>query len=183
MNITYNDVINYWKKLNINSKEVLEQTLDNFRILFAYNSGAIENEEITYHNTREIFENGKVINFTGNLKTLFEISNQKDCYDYLLDKIINKKKLSENLVKHIHKTLTKGTYDERRYIKNEERPGEYKKHDYVTGILEIGSTPDKVEEDIKSLIDEVNSIKSNNPETIIKVAVYFHNVFENILTK
>ena len=37
MNITYNDVINYWKKLNINSKEVLEQTLDNFRILFAYN--------------------------------------------------------------------------------------------------------------------------------------------------
>ena len=128
MNITYNDVINYWKKLNINSKEVLEQTLDNFRILFAYNSGAIENEEITYHNTREIFENGKVINFTGNLKTLFEISNQKDCYDYLLDKIINKEQLSENLVKHIHKTLTKGTYDERRYIKNEERPGKYKKH-------------------------------------------------------
>ena len=114
MNITYNDVINYWKKLNINSKEVLEQTLDNFRILFAYNSGAIENEEITYHNTREIFENGKVINFTGNLKTLFEISNQKDCYNYLLDKIINKEQLSENLVKHIHKTLTKGTYDKRR---------------------------------------------------------------------
>ena len=180
MNITYNDVINYWKKLNINSKEVLEQTLDNFRILFAYNSGAIENEEISYHNTREIFENGKVINFTGNLKTLFEISNQKDCYDYLLDKIINKEQLSENLVKHIHKTLTKGTYDERRYIKNEERPGKYKKHDYVTGILEVGSTPDKVEEDIKSLIDEVNSIRSNNPETIIKEAVYFHNVFENI---
>lgn len=38
------------------------------------------------------------------------------------------------LVKKIHKVLTGGTYDERRYIDNEERPGEFKKHDYVTGV-------------------------------------------------
>lgn len=180
MNITYNDVINYWKKLNINSKEVLEQTLDNFRTLFAYNSGAIENEEITYHNTREIFENGKVINFTGNLKTLFEISNQKDCYDYLLDKIIKREKISENLIKKVHELLTIGTYDERRYISNGERPGEYKKHDYVTGREEVGTSANEVAKEIENLVNEINSVNTNDAENIIKIATYFHNKFENI---
>lgn len=180
MNITYNDVINYWKKLNINSKEVLEQTLDNFRILFAYNSGAIENEEITYHNTREIFENGKVINFTGNLKTLFEISNQKACYEYLLDKIIKREKISENLIKKVHELLTIGTYDERRYISNGERPGEYKKHDYVTGREEVGTSANEVAKEIENLVNEINSVNTNDAENIIKIATYFHNKFENI---
>ena len=81
MKYKYTDAITYWQSLKIDSKEKLENALDNFRILFAYNSGAIENAEITYHDTREIFENGKVISFTGNLRTIFEISNQKTCYE------------------------------------------------------------------------------------------------------
>lgn len=64
MKYKYTDVITYWQSLKIDSKEKLEKILDNFRFLFTYNSGAIENAEITYHDTREIFENGKVISFT-----------------------------------------------------------------------------------------------------------------------
>ena len=180
MKYKYTDVINCWQKQDINSKEKLENVLDNFKILFAYNSGAIENEEITYHDTREIFENGKIIGFTGNLRTLFEISNQKDCYNYLLDKIVNKEPLSENLIKKIHELLTKGTYDERRYNINNERPGEYKKHDYITGIHEVGAKSEDVSREIKSLIEEVNNINNKDEETIIKIATYFHNVFESI---
>lgn len=174
------DVITYWQSLKIDSKEKLENVLDNFRILFAYNSGAIENAEITYHDTREIFENGKVISFTGNLRTIFEISNQKTCYEYLLDKIIKKEKISENLIKKAHELLTIGTYDERRYISNGERPGEYKKHDYVTGREEVGVSASEVEKEIENLVNEVNSINTNDAEDIIKIATYFHNKFENI---
>lgn len=64
MKYKYTDVIAYWQSLKIDSKEKLEKILDNFRFLFTYNSGSIENAEITYHDTREIFENGKVISFT-----------------------------------------------------------------------------------------------------------------------
>ena len=154
MKYKYTDVITYWQSLKIDSKEKLENVLDNFRILFAYNSGAIENAEITYHDTREIFENGKVISFTGNLRTIFEISNQKTCYEYLLDKIIKKEKISENLIKKVHELLTIGTYDERRYISNGERPGEYKKHDYVTGREEVGVSASEVEKEIENLVNE-----------------------------
>ncbi len=180
MKYKYTDVITYWQSLKIDSKEKLENVLDNFRILFAYNSGTIENAEITYHDTREIFENGKVISFTGNLRTIFEISNQKTCYEYLLDKIIKKEKISENLIKKVHELLTIGTYDERRYILNGERPGEYKKHDYVTGREEVGVSASEVEKEIENLVNEVNSINTNDAEDIIKIATYFHNKFENI---
>lgn len=180
MKYKYTDVITYWQSLKIDSKEKLENVLDNFRILFAYNSGAIENAEITYHDTREIFENGKVISFTGNLRTIFEISNQKTCYEYLLDKIIKKEKISENLIKKVHELLTIGTYDERRYILNGERPGEYKKHDYVTGREEVGASANEVAKEIANLLNEVNSVNTNNAEDIIKIATYFHNKFENI---
>ena len=40
--------------------------------------------------TREVFENGKVTNFKGDTKNLFAIQNQKTCYLFLRDKIINK---------------------------------------------------------------------------------------------
>lgn len=180
MKYKYTDVITYWQSLKIDSKEKLENVLDNFRILFAYNSGAIENAEITYHDTREIFENGKVISFTGNLRTIFEISNQKTCYEYLLDKIIKKEKISENLIKKVHELLTIGTYDERRYILNGERPGEYKKHDYVTGGEEVGASANEVAKEIENLLNEVNSVNTNDAEDIIKIATYFHNKFENI---
>ena len=180
MKYKYTDVITYWQSLKIDSKEKLENVLDNFRILFAYNSGAIENAEITYHDTREIFENGKVISFTGNLRTIFEISNQKTCYEYLLDKIIKREKISENLIKKVHELLTIGTYDERRYISNGERSGEYKKHDYVTGREEVGVSANEVAKEIENLVNEVNSVNTNDAEDIIKIATYFHNKFENI---
>lgn len=180
MKYNYNDVIKYWQNQNIDSKEKLDSILDNFRILFAYNSGAIENSEINYHDTREIFENGKVIGFTGNLRTIFEISNQKECYEYLLNKIIDKEILSEDLIKKIHKLLTMGTYDERRYILNEDVPGEYKKYDYVTGREEVGASAKDVSKNIKELVDEINKAYVKDFDDIIKVATYFHCKFENI---
>lgn len=176
----YDEIIEFWHNQKRESKEDYMNLLDNFSILFAYNSGVIENDKITYHDTREIFNNGKIINYTGDLKTLFEINNQKDCFDYLIDNIVKKTPISEKCIKEIHKILTKGTYDERRYNINKERPGEYKKHDYITGINEVGSAVEDVENDINALLEEVNSIVPKTSEDIIKIVAYFHNHFEQI---
>jgi Fic family protein len=173
----YEKVLRLWQSYKIISVEDLDKYLNNFRILFAYNSGRIENEEITYHDTREIFENGKVSNYTGNPRSLFEQQNQKLCYELIKDKIICKEHISLQLVKEVHKVLTSGTYDEGRYIKNGERPGEFKKHDYVTGLLEVGTSAANVEGDLSDLINEVNQYSSND---ILKVAAYLHALFEYI---
>jgi Fic family protein len=173
----YNKAVELWQSYKIASAADLDKYLDSFRILFAFHSGKIENEEITYHDTREIFENGRVVDYTGSPRALFEQQNQKLCYELLKEKIVKKEPLSIELVKEIHKVLTSGTYDERRYIENEERPGEFKKHDYVTGVHEVGSAAGDVEKDLKELIAEVNAYEGKD---VLKAAAYFHARFEYI---
>lgn len=174
----YREVVVRWQKKDIQDMADLDVQLGNFKILFAYHSGVIENPEITYHNTREIFENGRVVNYTGELRTLYEIENQKKCYEWLKNKIIDKEEIIPELIKAIHKELTQGTYSESRYLKGE-RPGEYKKHDYVIGKNDQGALPEEVADEIEELCDELRevSISGNN---ILKAAAYLHCKFENI---
>lgn len=168
----YNRVVGLWQSYKIAFTVDLDKYLDSFRVLFAFHSGKIENEEINYHDTREIFENGRVVNYTGSPRTLFEQQNQKLCYKVLKEKIVKREPPSAELVKEIHKVLTGGTYDERRYIVNEERPGELKKHDYVTGIHEIGSAAEDMENDLTELFTGVNAyefLKNKTEKTWEKV--------------
>jgi len=172
MKKTYQTIMKEWKP--IGSLEDLDCQLDNFKILFAYHSGKIENENITYHNTREIFENGKVINYTGDVRTIFEIENQKTCYEFLKEKIVKKQPLTVNLIKEIHNILMRGCYDERRYHRGE-RPGKFKQHDYVVGD-NIGVPAEDVEEEIHFICEEIQE-DGINPLT---AAAYLHLNFESI---
>lgn len=173
----YTQAVELWQSYKIACAEDLDKYLDSFRILFAFHSGKIENEEITYHDTREIFENGRVVNYTGSPRVLFEQQNQKLCYELLKEKIVKKEPLGIEVVKEIHQVLTGGTYDEHGYIAHEERPGEFKKHDYVTGVHEVGSAVEDVEKDLTELITEVNEY---NGSDVLKAAAYFHARFEYI---
>lgn len=173
----YDEAVRKWRAWDIRTATDLDLRLDSFRILFAYHSSKIENEEISYHDTREIFENGRVVGYTGSTRALFEQQNQKTCYELLREKIMEREPLSLDLIRTVHRVLTEGTYDERRYIVNGERPDEFKKHDYVTGRNEVGSPPDEVETDLSELIDEINSIGQKAP---LKAGAYFHARFENI---
>lgn len=175
--ISYEQILALWQSYTITSTTDLDKYLDNFRILFAFNSGKIENPEITYHDTREIFENGRVANYSGDPRTIMEQQNQKLCYEYLKEKIINKDLLNVALIKEIHNILTSGTYDEHRFIANKERPGEFKKHDYVTGIYEVGSTVKNVEMELAGLISEVNNYTGID---FLLAATYLHARFEYI---
>lgn len=173
----YRQVIELWRSYKSMGTADLDKYLESFRVLFAFHSGKIENEEVTYHDTREIFENGRVVNYTGSPQAMFEQQNQKLCYELLKEKIVHKKLLNIELVKEIHNVLTSGTYDERRYIANGERPGEFKKHDYVNGVHEVGSAAEDVENDLTELIEEVVAY---NGEDILKAAAYLHAKFEYI---
>ena len=173
--MNYQELVQQWQNKNIKTACDLDTELENFRIIFAYNSNAIENPNTTYHDTREIFENGKVSSFTGDLRTLFEIQNQKECYDWIKDKIIAKEPISINLIKEIHEKLMHGCYDETRFAKGE-RPGEFKHHEYVTGD-NVGAYATDVEAEIQALCDEVNQFGSID---VLKAAAYFHLKFESI---
>jgi len=173
----YIDAVKLWQSWHVKTAAAIDRRLNNFRILFAYNSGKIENDAITYNDTREIFENGRVLNYTGAPRTLFELSNQKTCYDYLKAKIVLREPITIALVRETHSVLTSGTYDERRYVEQGERPGEFKKHDYVTGLAKVGSLPEEVESDLEELLSELAEFEGKD---ILRAAAYFHARFEYI---
>ena len=166
-----------WRGWRVMSVPDIDTRLHNFRILFAYNSGKIENEAVTYHDTREIFENGRAVGFTGDPRALFEQGNQKMCYELLKHKIAAREPLTVSLVLETHGVLTSGTYDERRFIERGERPGAFKKNDYVTGRGEVGSLPENVHNDMAALLAEMQEYGG---EFILKAGAYFHTQFEHI---
>ena len=174
-NKDYERIVDEWRENPLDTIADVDVALDNFRVLFAYNSNKIENPETTYHDTREIFDNGRVSGYTGDLRTLFEIQNQKYCYEYLREKIANREAITPKLICEIHKILMTGCYDESRWERGE-RPGAYKIHDYVTGDG-IGSAPEDVSADIELLCNEIADVP---PESALTAAAYTHLRFETI---
>lgn len=172
----YEKTLAWWKEKKIETDAQLAEVLNGHSIAFAYHSGKIENDKITYNDTREIFERDGVTAYTGDLRTLFEIRNAKLANELFLTSFGEKRKMDETLVKEFQKLLTMNTYDVRRWHLGE-RAGEYKKHDYVTGREEIGAAPEDVQEEMAELMDELQDLKQENALT---AAAYFHVKFENI---
>lgn len=172
----YEKAVALWQDRCITNDAELAEALNGHSIMFAYHSGRIENENVTYHDTREIFEHDGVCSYTGDLRTLFEIRNAKDAYMLFLEAFRDRRALDEGLVKEFQQKLTQNTYDTRRYQLGE-RPGEYKHHDYVTGREEVGAPPEDVGEEMSELLSELSEIPDGKS---LVDAAYFHAKFENI---
>lgn len=172
----YEKAVALWQRKKITTDAELAEAMNGHCIAFAYHSGKLENELVTFNDTREIFEHDCVSSYTGDLRTLFEISNAKDANEFLLVSFSEKRSLDETLVKEFHRRLTQKTYDARRWQLGE-RPGEYKTHDYVTGKNEIGASADDVSEEMNELLSEMVDIPD---EKALITASYYHVKFENI---
>ena len=74
-----------------------------------------------------------------------------------------------------------GTYDDRRFFEHGERPGMFKKNDFVVGKNEVGSMPEEVEADLSELLEEIADVSIlTKPSRVLKEATYFHMRFEFI---
>ncbi|MCM1579157.1 MAG: Fic family protein [Ruminococcus sp.] len=172
----YEKALKLWRGYDVKTAADIDTRLENFRMLFAYNSGKIENESVNWHDTREIFENGRVTGFSGDVRALFEQNNQRLCYECLKNGIAAKEPVTVELIKEIHLMLTAGTYDERRFAVNGERPGEFKKHDCSVGINDVGAAPEDVEEEL----DEMLEVLAESRADPLRQGTFLHGRFEYI---
>lgn len=176
--ISYIDILKKWQAHNLTSNADLDLVLDNYQILFAYHSNSIENAGLSLHQTREVFEHGKVMNYTGDTRALFETQNQKTCFQFIKPHILDKTPISPDFIQETHLLLNQGCYDENRWSKGD-RPGTFKKNYYGVGS-NAGVLPEDVEEEINFLCEEINELNTDEPEKILLTAAYFHCNFENI---
>lgn len=153
-----------------------------FPVLFSYNSGKIENDEITLHDTREVFDRGRVVSFTGDPRTIFEIANLKAAWGKMIELSRARTAISVDELLDVHRTLTQGTYDEARWSKGE-RPGAFKRGDYVVAG-DVGYGPSEVPGAVESLLAELaewnGRLKGIPPRKALTVACYAHAALVDI---
>ena len=172
----YEKTVVHWQSREIRTGSELAKALRGFDIAFAYHSGRIENDQISLSDVKEIFESGGLTSYTGDLRTLLEIRNLKTAHELLLASFGERRPLDERLLLEFQRCLTQGTYDARK-LQLGERPGEYKKHDFVTGKAETGAAPEDVEEEVAELLAEMKDVPKDKALT---AAAYLHAKFENI---
>ncbi|SHI08785.1 Fic family protein [Clostridium grantii] len=169
----YNESVKVWRKGNV------EDLLNRFFLKFTYASNKIENNETRLRDVETVFRGEKVTDYKGNKKTIKEIENHRDlCKNILQISRDNESKISLDLIKEFHYELMKDCFTEDLLIKGE-KPGELKKGDYIVGLHDVGVSPLEVEENLVSLIKEINDVQVNE-DNALQVVSYFHCWFETI---
>ncbi|MCD7724249.1 MAG: Fic family protein [Clostridiales bacterium] len=143
------------------------------QIQFSYNTNHIEGSRLTAEQTKYIYETNTLVtenSVTTSIDDIFETINHFKMFDYMLD--VAEQPLSQDIVKKFHKILKSGTADER---KPWFRVGDYK---ILSNEIDFTETtpPDKVAEEMKSLIKSYNEINNVLFENIVE----FHSDFEKI---
>lgn len=142
------------------------------QIDFTYNSNHMEGSQLTHDQTRYIFETNTigVTDTVVNVDDIVETTNHFRAIDYIIDNAEGK--LTEKLIKELHRILKTGTSDER---KSWFRVGEYKKLPNEVGGNDT-TMPENVHSEIKALLTEYNNKKNPTFEGIVD----FHQRFEAI---
>ena len=130
------------------------------QIDLTYNSNHMEGSKLTHEQTRYIFETNTIgiTDESINVDDILETTNHFRCIDLIIDRA--EEKLSEALIKEIHRILKGGTSDSRKSWFN------------------VGGTcpPEEVHTRMKGLLASYNAKKKKSLEDIID----FHQKFEAI---
>ena len=142
------------------------------QIDLTYNSNHIEGSRLTHDQTRYIFETNTigVENEVLNVDDVIETANHFRCIDRIIDNA--KITLSEKFIKELHFILKTGTSDSR---KDWFVVGSYKKMPNEVGGMNT-ILPEKVADEMKTLLAEYNEKANKTLEDILE----FHVNFEKI---
>ena len=142
------------------------------QIDLTYNSNHIEGSRLTHDQTQYIFETNTIgiTDDAVNVDDIVETTNHFRCIDLIIDRA--QERLSESMVKELHKILKTGTSDSRKewFI-----VGDYKKLPNEVGGRET-CPPEQVHAQMRLLLSEYNAKKEKTLEDIIDL----HQRFELI---
>lgn len=142
------------------------------QIDLTYNSNHIEGSRLSHEQTRYIYETNTIgiSDESVNVDDIVETVNHFRCIDYIIDHAQDK--LTEGMIKEIHRILKTGTSDSRKSWFN---VGEYKKLPNEVGGNQT-CPPAKVHSMVSVLLKSYNSKKKKTLDDIID----FHKQFESI---
>ena len=137
------------------------------QIAFTYNSNHIEGSTLTEEQTRYIFETATLGETNGvKVNDIIETTNHFKCIDYVID--IATEKLTEKMVKELHRLLKSGTVDERQKW--------FRVGDYKLRPNEVGGKPTVKPADVPAEMEKLIDCETKTFDDIVE----FHQKFEII---
>lgn len=169
---TYAKICEWFRGL---SKTKTLYALNDFAREFAYHSAKIEHAQITYDEALEVYDHDSVTGYSGDVRSLVSILNQRSAFWWMVEKILAGAPLDEQFILTLHRSLTYHTFSNRQLLDGE-RPGKYKLGDYfVRETKEVGAPVEDCPRLTRELLAEVMEEMGNlDPEKALTVAAYLH---------
>lgn len=169
---TYEEILQRWTERN--PQNVFS---GNFLLNFVTNTNQIEGVNVDYNTTRELFESEALTSYTGDLRSVFSVLNNRNVAEYMNAQLEARTSISQDMIREVHRLLLFASMDRHHYKDNGERAGQYKVKDYCVGRYSVGSLPEDVVEDVQELVDTVTGV--SDPDAL-KVATVFQCYFTHI---
>lgn len=170
--MSYEEIVTKWRAASHS-----DVFTGHFLINFVTNTNQIENIDVDYNSTRELFESETVTAYTGDLRDIFSVMNNKNVAAYINSQLVAAAPISRELILEVHRLLMFASIDSHRYRDNGERAGVFKRKDYCVGKMSGGSLHEDVEEDINLLCTTCAENWDKDP---LRVAAVFQCHFEYI---
>lgn len=168
----YARIVSWWQNLS-RTKRLYE--LNDFAEEFCYHSAKVERADLTYAEALEVYNHDTVTNYTGDIRSLISVLNQRSALWWMAEKIIAQAPLDEEFILTLHRTLVYHTLSNRQLMDGE-RPGKYKVCDYfVRETREVGAAADECPKLTRELLAEVQEAMGHlDAEKALTVAAYLH---------
>lgn len=140
---------------------------------------SIEGIRVSYNMTREIFENEQVKNYSGDIRSLYSVLNNREVAKYLNSILSAGTPISVPVILETHRLLMFGSIDNHSYSDNGERAGTFRKHNYCVGRYDVGADASEVPKLVQELCELIQGLLDDGCN-VLKVATVFHCHFEHI---
>lgn len=168
----YARIVSWWHGLS-RTKKLYE--LNDFAEEFCYHSAKVERSDLSYAEALEVYNHDTVTNYTGDIRSLISVLNQRAALWWMIEKIIAHAPLNEELILTLHRALVYHTLSNHQLMDGE-RPGKYKVCDYfVRETREVGAAADECPQLTRALLAEVQEALGDlDLEKALTVAAYLH---------
>lgn len=97
---TYAKIAKWFKSL---SKTQSLYALNDFAYEFAYHSAKVERADISYDEALEVYDHDSVTNYSGDVRSLVSIMNQRSAFWWMVEKILAGAPLDEHFILTLHR--------------------------------------------------------------------------------
>lgn len=165
----YERCVRIWKNWVRSAPEEITNRLPNFQKMQSFHSTKLEYPDVAFNTAAPVWDTSRLVGYTGSVHGAIALHNHKVAHA-LLDRCLEDGiPLSVDLICGVQHALSCGLYDVRLYVHHEDRPGEFKQADQVEGLVDVGASPEEIEDTLEMLVDEMPRIADMN-DTLVAAA-------------